>query len=128
MTNYRPITLIPVISKIFEKIMHSKIYKFISDSGNLKKQQFGFRKHSSTTLACFNLVKKVTDCLNKKIYPVSIFLDMSKAFDFVYHTTLIDKLEKYGIRGTALKWIKSYLSDRSQCVEITGITDRNKVA
>ncbi|KAL0829802.1 hypothetical protein ABMA28_003285 [Loxostege sticticalis] len=124
--NYRPITLIPILSKIFEKVMHDKISTFISLEKLLKNEQFGFRRGSSTTLACFHLIKEVAQNLNNATHTLAIFLDMSKAFDFVSHKLLLNKLDKYGIRGTALSWIESYLSDREQCVEITRLLENTK--
>lgn len=127
MNNYRPITLIPVLSKIFEKVMFNKLYNFVTSFNILKKEQFGFKKHSSTTLACFCLVKDITESLNNRSHAVSVFLDLSKAFDFVCHSVLLTKLEGYGIRGGALKWVESYLYCRQQCVELSRIKKNRKV-
>lgn len=85
---------------------------------------YGFQKGKSTTLACFNLIHTIVTNLDKRSETTGIFFDMSKAFDFVSHKLLIDKLENYGIRGPALEWIKSYLSDRMQCVEIENIDSK----
>lgn len=126
MCNYRPITLIPIISKVFEKVMYDKIYSFFTTEGLFKDEQFGFRKDRSTTLACFHLIKEITKNLDSGMHTLAIFLDMSKAFDFVSHKLLLAKIERYGLRGTALSWIASYLSDRQQCVEITKMTGSEK--
>lgn len=122
--NYRPITMIPVISKIFEKAMFSRLYSFLTNQNILSPYQFGFRKKSSTILACFNLVKTITESLNRKSHVCGIFLDMSKAFDYMEHYTLLFKMERYGVRGVANDWLKSYLVDRRQMVQINRI---NKV-
>lgn len=124
--NYRPITLIPILSKIFEKVMYDKVYNFLSVERLLKEEQFGFRRNSSTTLACFNLIKELTQNLNNKLHTIAIFLDMSKAFDYVCHKLLLCKLERYGIRGNALSWLESYLNNRDQCVEITKTSQNMK--
>lgn len=125
MNNYRPIALIPVLSKIFEKVMHKRLVDFLNKYDIFFKDQYGFRKGSSTTLACFNLIKEITESINKKTHIVAIFLDMSKAFDFVSHSILLNKLYNYGIRGLASCWLKSYLENRRQCVEIKNIHNSN---
>lgn len=126
MNNYRPVTLIPVLSKIIEKAMYNKIYSFVTQFKILKEQQFGFRKNRSTTLACFSLINNIIQSLDSKMAVASIFLDMSKAFDFVSHPTLLEKLYRYGIRGNCWEWINSYLSHRTQCVEIEMINNKHK--
>lgn len=119
MTNYRPITLIPIISKIFEKAMHKQITSFLNQFKIIKPEQNGFQKGKSTTLAAFSLVHNVICHVDKNIPTMVIFFDMSKAFDFVSHKLLLEKLQNYGIRGPALKWLESYLFNRLQCVEIS---------
>lgn len=118
MDNYRPIALISIHAKIFEKAMYERIYKFLEKYNVLAKEQNGFRKGKSTSLAAFNLIKNVTENIDKNIETVAIFFDMSKAFDFVSHDILLCKCEKYGLRGNALKWLQTYLQNRSQYVEI----------
>jgi exonuclease III len=127
LNNYRPVTLIPVISKIFEKVMYDKIMNFVTKNNILVDNQFGFRKNSSTALACFHLVREVIESLDKQTPIVAIFLDMSKAFDFVDHAILLSKLYKYGVRGPAWDWIASYLKNRKQCVEITQFLGKDKI-
>lgn len=122
--NYRPITLIPVISKVYEKIMHKRLIGFLNKYTIINNEQNGFQKGKSTTTATFSLVKSITENIDKK-HPVTVvFLDMSKAFDLVNHNKLRDKCENYGIRGPALNWLRTYLSDRQQCVEVSHI-DKN---
>jgi hypothetical protein len=126
--NYRPITIIPIISKILEKAMLKRLNDFLLKFNILHPQQFGFRKNSSTTTACFDLIRYVTENLNNKTPIASIFLDMTKAFDFVNHERLMRKLEKYGIRGKTYDWVKDYLKDRKQCTEISQIVyERNSL-
>ncbi|KAJ0173758.1 hypothetical protein K1T71_010907 [Dendrolimus kikuchii] len=116
--NYRPITLIPIFSKLFEKALHIRITNFLHKCNIIKKNQNGFQKGKSTTLAAFNLVKAILENVDKNKYVSAVFFNMSKAFDFVCHDKLLIKCNKYGIRGPAYDWIKSYLDNRQQCVEI----------
>lgn len=124
--NYRPITLIPILSKVFEKVIYSKLYCFLDQYNILSNKQYGFRKGFSTTFACFTLIKHVTESLNNKMLPISIFLDMTKAFDYVCHNNLLDKMYCYGIRGKAWDLLESYLSNRQQCTEITRIVNKTR--
>lgn len=123
--NYRPITLIPILSKIFEKVMHNKLVSFFDKFDILCRNQYGFQKNKSTTLATFDLVNNILKSINNNDYVTVLFFDMSKAFDFVSHNRLIIKLESYGIRGNALSWIRTYLQNRMQLVEISQINNKN---
>ena len=113
LTNYRPISLLPVISKILEKIIHVRLIKFFDKNNVIFEGQYGFRKLRSTTDAILDLSGNVIDGFNKGMFTIGLFLDMSKAFDSIKHETLLKKLELYGIRGLALNWLKSYLTDRN---------------
>lgn len=126
MNNYRPITLIPILSKIYEKVIIKRIHSFIASNNILTEEQYGFRKGHSTTLACYNLMQYVIECINQKIPVVALFLDMTKAFDFVPHKRLLDKLYRYGIRGNAYDWFASYLFNRRQCIELASVVESKK--
>jgi hypothetical protein len=121
LNNYRPITLIPVLSKIYEKAYYTRLDNFLTKNNILRQEQNGFRKNKSTTLACFKLNNQITECIDKGIPVGVLFLDMSKAFDTVCHKRLLGKLERYGIRGPAYSWIESYLNNREQCTEIAKV-------
>jgi hypothetical protein len=117
-TNYRPISLLSVIGKIIEKIINSQLLSYLERNNSLSPNQFGFRQKRSTEQAVDLLVDKIVDCIDKGEKCVGIFLDLAKAFDTVSIPILLAKLESLGIRGLALKWFESYLSDRRQCVRV----------
>jgi hypothetical protein len=116
--NYRPISLIPVWSKIFEKAMQARLSSFINKHNLIRGEQNGFQKGKSTTLTAFSLVDKIIEYVDVRTPLTAVFFDMSRAFDHVAHKLLLRKCETYGIRGLAHDWIKSYLCDRKQFVEI----------
>lgn len=120
-TNYRPITLIPIISKVFEKCMYKRLLNYCNTFKIINSAQFGFQKNKSTTLAIFTLVRTVLDSLNASNLTTGLFFDLSKAFDFVNHNLLLQKLESVGVRGPTLQWIASYLTDRYQRVVVNKI-------
>ena len=120
--NYRPISLLSNISKLFERVMYNRLEEFLKSSEVFYKYQFGFRKHYSTNHALISIVEKIRDALDKNMYTCGVFIDLEKAFDTVNHQILLSKLYHYGIRGIANKWLSSYLSGRSQSVKLNGIT------
>jgi len=115
-TNYRPISLLPTISKLLEKVMHTRLYDFMQSSDILNTNQFGFRKMHNTTDAVTKFIADITKCLDRKDKVLAVFCDLSKAFDTINHNILLNKLHFYGIRGIALVKFRSYLSDRRQYV------------
>ena len=119
--NYRPISVLPALSKVFERVMHSRVVSFLENNNILNDCQFGYRNGRSTNMALTMLVDKITAALDKKEYFMGIFIDLSKAFDTVNHSILLSKLKHYGIRGVALKWFGDYLDNRKQYVELKGI-------
>ena len=114
--NYRPVSILPTFSKVFERLMYNRLYAFINDNNILYKYQFGFRQKYATSMALITLVDKIMKSLDNNEYVVGLFLDLSKAFDTVVHDILLKKMQKYGIRGIALKWFCNYLSNRKQFV------------
>ncbi len=119
-SNYRPISLLSIFSKIFEKIMYKRLYGFLEVHELLFNMQFGFRTGHSTDHALVSLTENIKSSLDNNRFGCGIFVDLQKAFDTVNHDILLHKLEHYGIRGIALNWFKSYLSNRKQFVSVNG--------
>ena len=123
-SNYRPISLLPIFSKIFEKLMHKRLYSFLEMHETLFEMQFGFRTGHSTEHALVSLSEKIKCTLDSGNVGCGIFIDLQKAFDTVNHRILLQKLEHYGIRGIALQWFQSYLHNRKQFVSVNGHSSR----
>ena len=119
-SNYRPISLLPIFSKVFEKLMYRRLYKFLELNNILYSLQFGFQENHSIDHALVSLTEAVRNTLDNKRFGCGIFIDLQKAFDTVNHKILLSKLEHYGVRGCALEWFRSYLSDRKQYVSVNG--------
>lgn len=124
--NYRPVALVPIFSKIMEKSIQSRLYNFLEKKNILVDEQKGFRKNKSINLAIYDFLKKVMICVDTKIPICALYMDMTRAFDYVDHNILIDKLEKYGIRGKGLELITSYLNNRQQFTEVVNIDIKTK--
>jgi len=114
--NYRPISVLSVFSKIFETVVTKSITKFLEKYDILCNEQFGFRKFHSTSHALNYFVDEVSNAVEKKETLVSVFLDLSKAFDTLNHRILLDKLHSYGIRGPLHQWVTDFLSNRKQFI------------
>ncbi|MFZ2538340.1 MAG: reverse transcriptase family protein [Oscillospiraceae bacterium] len=123
-SNYRPISILPTFSKITEKIIYSRLNRYLTDHNILHQNQFGFRSKLSTSMALLELIDKLTKAVDEKQITIGIFVDLAKAFDTVDHDVLIDKLQFYGIRGVALDWFRNYLTDRKQFVSINKFDSR----
>lgn len=123
--NYRPIALISVLAKIFEKAMYNRINNFINKISILDENQNGFQRGKSTTLAAFKLVNKILGYVDKSKEVTAIFFDMSKAFDRVSHEILLYKCKRYGLRGNTYDWLRTYLCKRPQYVEILSLDKNN---
>ena len=115
--NYRPISILPSISKIFERIIFNQINDHFTSHNLYYDGQYGFREKHSTQLAALELIDRITHELDLGNTPINIYIDLSKAFDTLDHNILISKLEHYGIKGTALQLLLSYLSNRKQFVQ-----------
>jgi hypothetical protein len=119
-SNYRPISLLPTFSKVFEKIAHKQLLEYFDAFKLFCVNQHGFRPDHSTNTATLEFIDYLFQLLDNDKIPFSIFMDLSKAFDTLDHCILLEKLSYYGIVGSSLNWFKSYLSDRKQYVTFNG--------
>ena len=116
--NYRPISILSTLSKIFERVVYNQLYSFLEKFNLLNPNQFGFRKSRSTVQAVLDQLSFVYNNLDESNTVISIFMDFSKAFDCLDHTLLLKKLYHFGIRGIPFQWFQSYLSNRNQYVSV----------
>lgn len=121
-TNYRPISILTSLSKLFEKIINKRLTNYLEKFNLLSNQQFGFRSGKSTEDALNNFTEHLVKTIDNKKKCLTIFLDLAKAFDTVSIPTLVNKLHQLGIRGLQLKLLQDYLSRRTQIVKIGNYT------
>jgi len=122
-TNYRPISLLTFFSKIFKKLIHSRLYKHICNNNiPFIQEQYGFGINSSTEAATYNVINEILKSTNNRLSVGGIFCDLKKAFYCVNHGILTDKLEFYGISGKFLTLIHSYLRERYQKYSLIKLT------
>ena len=108
--NYRPISILPAISKMFERVMFCHIHKHFHSNNIYYDNQYGFREKHSTELATLEIIDRIVQELDQSATPLNIYLDLSKAFDTIDHNILLHKLNDYGINGAALDLCKNYIS------------------
>jgi len=119
-SNYRPISLLPALSKVLEKIVYKHLYNHLISSNLLYRFQSGFVKGDSTVCQLAHFTQTILNALESGYDVRTVFLDFSRAFDRVWHSGLIFKLQCNGVEGPIINWISSYLSKRSQRVVIDG--------
>ncbi|CAH2094200.1 unnamed protein product [Euphydryas editha] len=123
--NYRPISILPTLSKIIERVINKRLIKYLETNNLLSTAQFGFRRNKSTSDAVQELIDFTVTNLDSKNKTIAIFLDLAKAFDTVSIKILLKKLECLGIRDLQLKLFESYLTERKQCVKIENFTSED---
>ena len=124
--NYRPISVLPVFSKILERVVHNQLYEYLENNEFLSSQQFGFRRSRSTSSAVVYFTDIVRKNMDRAHLAGALFIDLSQAFDTVDHSTLISKLPLYGIEHAEQRWIQNYLTQRSQIACFEGELSQEK--
>ena len=109
---YRPVFILSIFSKIFEKLVHKRLMSFLNKNNILHNKRFGFRHGFGTNLALVEFMNHITTEFEGKKIAFGLFLDLSKAFDTLEHSILIKKMAYYGIRGNVSNWFNSYLTNR----------------
>ena len=125
-SNYRPIAILPILSKVLEKHVHKALSQFLNKFDLLRAAQSGFREKHSCETALIKTVDQWMESIDKGYLVGTIFLDLSKAFDLVNHEILISKLRIYGLSNEATKWFVSYLTSRNQSTYMNGILSSSK--
>lgn len=124
--NYRPISLLPALSKVMEKVVNRRLMSYLEGKGMLSDKQFGFRRGRSTEGAVRTLTDKISSYLDAGRPCIGVFLDLAKAFDTVAVPILLKRMEKLGVRGIALKWFDSYLAGRTQQVNVNNTSSSTR--
>ena len=120
--NYRPISLLPIVSKIIEKLVHDQTQNYLSETNVLCDCQSGFRKNYSTNYCLAYLNDKVSKGIDQGLYTGMILIDLQKAFDTIIHLLLLEKMAFLGFSDKTIKWFKSYLTDRKFNVYVNEAT------
>ena len=123
---FRPISVLPVISKIFETVICDQLSHYLESNNSLCLQQYRFTKKSSTELAALEVIDRLLNQLNKQKIPINLYLDLAKAFDSFNHDILLDKLKYYSVQNKVKDLLESYLSNRKQFVQIGEIVSKIK--
>ena len=126
-SSYRPISILSIIVKVFEKLVYNQLITYIDENKILSDSQFGFRKRHSTSTSLLNATNNWFSNIDKVLINGVLFLDLRKAFDTVDHKILIDKLQTYGIKNSALSLFVSYLDKRYQFCKVNNVKSSRKI-
>ena len=124
--NYRPISILPVVSKLMERIMYDQMYEYLNQNNLFSKHQFGFRPYHSTTTTLLDCTNEWYTNMDRGLYNLVVFLDLKKAFDTVDHEILLSKFEMYGFQRKALNLLRCYLTHRTQSCQLASILSVEK--
>ena len=122
MDNYRPISILPVLSKILERAVHRQLYHYLQQHNILSPYKCGFCKCHSTEFAALSFADTTRRSIDQGQLTGAVFIDLRKAFDTVDHGVLLDKLTTVGVIGPEHEWFTDYLRNRTQVVEFHGVT------
>lgn len=120
-SNYRPISVLPVFSKILERAVHGMVYSYLQENKLLSSIQSGFRPLHSTSMCLTHVTNNLLENVDKGLPTGLLFLDLSKAFDTLDHNIMLDKLTVLGFNRSAIQWFRSYLTTRTQSVNVNGV-------
>ena len=126
-SNYRPISILPCLSKIFERSASNQLIRYLEQANLLSQCQHAYRKKHGTQTCLFQVISCVQKYLDQNELVAIVSLDLSKAFDAINHEMLLQKLVKLGLSENSLLWIKSYLSNRKQCTKFANYTSEDKL-
>ena len=122
--NYRPVSIVPILSKVLEKVIFFQMISYLNENNLLHPNHHAYRAHHNTTTALIQMYDNWLEAAEAGTMAGVCLLDMSAAFDVVDHGLLLNKLELYGFNDDFLTWTRSYLSNRLQCVSIEGSLSR----
>ena len=126
-SNLRPVSLLPLLSKLIEKIVHNRVCSHCEINKILDDRQGGFRPEHSACITTAKFLDDIYKAMNNNKILIATYIDAMKAFDTVYHQILLKKAENYGIKGPVLKWLKNYLTDRYQCTLANNVISGRKL-
>ena len=121
-SNYRPISVLPVVSRLFEKLIYDQLYEYLDSNKHLFKDQYGFRNLHSVVSCLLNCTNDWYVNIDRSKFTAMIFIDLKKAFDTVDHQILLNKMRNYGIDGLEHQWFSSYLDNRRQFCKVNGVS------
>lgn len=124
-SNYRPISILPAVSKIFERLVHDQLYCYLQNFNLLTPFQSGFRKKHSTMSTLLHFTDSIYGGMDHGEATLAVFIDLKKAFDTVDHELLLLKLDKLGVKGAEFNWFKNYLQQRTQVTTLSNNSESN---